>query len=252
MSAPWHAHWLKPQWPAPSRVHAVSTTRLGGVSTAPFADLNLALHVGDEPAAVQKNRAWLATRLQLPGPPVWLTQVHGSEVVDAADFVHAQTPPHADAAFSHTPDVVCVVMTADCLPVLLCNQHGDAVAVAHAGWRGLAQGVLEATVQALKTPAARLYAWLGPCIGPSAYEVGSEVYHAFVDQDRQTDSAFTYLTHERWLADLQALARHRLQQIGVIDISAEPACTYHDLRRFFSYRRDGQTGRMATLIWFAP
>ncbi|WP_006786658.1 peptidoglycan editing factor PgeF [Thiorhodospira sibirica] len=252
MNAQWHNHGLRPQWPAPSRVSAFSTTRLGGNSAAPFAELNLALHVGDEAAVVEENRTWLATQLQLPGPPVWLTQVHGCEVIDAADFVNAQAPPQADAAFSQTPNVVCAVMTADCLPVLLCTQHGDAVAVAHAGWRGLAQGVLEATVQALKTPASRLYAWLGPCIGPSAYEVGSEVYHAFVDQDRQTAPAFTYLTQERWLADLQALAQHRLQQLGVVNISAEPSCTFHDLRRFFSYRRDGQTGRMATLIWFAP
>ncbi|MBK1692233.1 hypothetical protein CKO33_08635 [Ectothiorhodospira mobilis] len=238
---------IEPRWPAPAGVRAVVTTRSGGVSRPPFQELNLALHTGDDPQAVRENRRHLVRALGLPGEPVWLEQVHGTTVAEAAEV----TPDaiRADAAIARRPGVVCAVLTADCLPVCLCDRAGEEVAVAHAGWRGLAAGVLEATVAAFTRPPEALLAWLGPAIGPAAFEVGPEVRRAFVQQDPGMACAFTPARGDRWLADLQALARARLIACGVGEVHGMTACTHGEAGRFFSYRRDGRTGRMATLIW---
>jgi len=242
--------WLVPDWPAPVNVHAASTTRLGGVSVAPYDSLNLGDHVGDSAAAVAANRSLLKQRHGLPAEPVWLKQVHGIEVVDAAVVSDV---PVADASFSHQSKVVCTVMTADCLPVLLCDQAGSVVAAAHAGWRGLADGVIEATVKQMAVTTSNLMVWLGPAIGPKAFEVGDEVRQQFIAQDPQAAVAFQpsalSSAQGRWLADIYLLARQRLARLGVEQVYGGDCCTYSDAERFYSYRRDGITGRMATLIW---
>ena len=233
-----------PDWPAPAGVAALSTTRAGGVSGGAYASLNLGDHVGDDPAAVAENRRRVASRL--PGEAVWLEQVHGCEVVglDRA----ARIPP-ADGAISRSPVKACVIMTADCLPVLFCDRAGTVVGAAHAGWRGLLGGVLENTVAAMGVSPAEVLAWLGPAIGPSAFEVGDEVRAAFVARDAKAQSAFVANEGGRWLADLYALARQRLAASGVVDVSGGDRCTFTEQDRFFSYRRDGKTGRMATMAW---
>ncbi|HEB58833.1 MAG TPA: peptidoglycan editing factor PgeF [Gammaproteobacteria bacterium] len=243
--------WIVPDWPAPATVRAVSTTRAGGYSRAPWDSLNLALHVGDDPAAVLRNRQHLARALDLPAEPRWLEQVHGTAV--AVDGARAGA---ADAAVSRHAGEVCAVMTADCLPVLFCDRRGQCVAAAHAGWRGLVAGVLEETVAAMNCEPGEILAWLGPAIGPAAFEVGDEVRAAFLaaaGQDRAPEMAAfrpVSASHgERWLADLYALARARLARAGVTAIHGGGACTWHEGERFFSYRRDGTTGRMASLIW---
>ncbi len=239
--------WIVPAWPAPANVKALSTTRAGGVGTAPFDSLNLGTHVGDDPAVVAANRARL--RGLLPAEPCWLNQVHGTTVVDLAS--HAGVPD-ADAAVSRRPGAVCVVMTADCLPVLLCDRAGTVVGAAHAGWRGLQGGVIEATVRAMGVPAAGLVAWLGPAIGPDAFEVGDEERAAFVADDPAAAAAFRPAGPAgKWLADLYLLARQRLAALGVASVHGGDACTVTDAARFFSYRRDGRTGRMASLVWLA-
>ncbi|HFD79096.1 MAG TPA: peptidoglycan editing factor PgeF [Gammaproteobacteria bacterium] len=236
---------IVPEWPVPVGVRAVSTSRRGGVSHAPWDSLNLAAHVGDEPVAVRENRRRLRARVKLPAEPVWLEQVHGGRVVDAADVTGV---PQADASFSGRPGVVCAVLTADCLPVLFCDRAGTRVAAAHAGWRGLAGGVLERTVAALGTDPGRLMAWLGPAIGPQAFEVGDEVREAFLARDPGAQEAF--VAHgTRWRADIYALAEIRLRALGLSDIYGGGLCTWSDPERFYSYRRDGVTGRMASLIW---
>ena len=224
------------------------TTRVGGVSHAPYDSFNLAIHVGDDPAAVRENRARLRTALVLPAEPLWLKQVHGVAVVDAA---RAGIEPEADGAFAAQPGTVCAVLTADCLPVLLCNRAGTKVAALHAGWRGLAGGVIEAGVQALGVPGNELLAWLGPAIGPEAFEVGPEVRTAFIQQDAQAAQAFRTARDGKYLADIYLLARQRLQRLGVAAVYGGGFCTVTDGARFFSYRRDGATGRMASLIWLA-
>ncbi|AXS80213.1 peptidoglycan editing factor PgeF [Dechloromonas sp. HYN0024] len=239
------ADLLVPDWPAPARVRAVQTGRAGGCSRAPWDSFNLGDHVGDDPAAVAANRATL--RARLPAEPLWLSQVHGNVVVDARN----PDTVEADAAFARQSGVVCVVMTADCLPVLFCDQGGAVVAAAHAGWRGLVGGVLEATVAAMDVPADQLLVWLGPAIGPSAFEVGDEVRAAFVADDPGSGEAFVRHGPGKWLADLYGLARRRLQRIGVPAIYGGEACTVSQPDHYFSYRRDGVTGRMATLIWLA-
>jgi YfiH family protein len=236
---------LAPDWPAPPSVRALQTTRQGGFSTAPYDGLNLGSHVGDNPIAVERNRNLL--NKWLPSEPVWLEQVHGSEVVLAES---AGCRPVADASISRKKNVVCVVMTADCLPVLLCDEAGTMVGAAHAGWRGLADGVIEATVQAMDVPGERLMAWLGPAIGLQAFEVGAEVREVFLQQDPAATPAFVPV-NGKYLADLAMLARRRLNELGVQHIFGGGFCTYTDRERFFSYRRDGQTGRMATMIWKA-
>ncbi|KZE84900.1 peptidoglycan editing factor PgeF [Chromobacterium subtsugae] len=237
--------WLAADWPAPARVRTLATTRQGGVSQAPYASLNLGAHVGDAPDAVAANRARL--RDELPAEPAWLNQVHGVAVADAAALRGAA--PDADASFARAPGVVCAVMTADCLPVLLCDDAGRAVAAAHAGWRGLCDGVIEATVAAMALPPAGLMAWLGPAIGPDAFEVGAEVRQAFLARAPAAASAFIDIGEGKYLADIYALARQRLQAAGVERVYGGDFCTVIDRERFFSYRRDRITGRMASLIW---
>ncbi|MDR0776160.1 MAG: peptidoglycan editing factor PgeF [Azonexus sp.] len=240
------AEVLHPEWPAPPRVRAIQTLRGGGCSPPPWDSFNLGDHVGDAPGRVAANRASL--RLLLPSEPCWLRQVHGIAVVDAAAVAGA---PEADAAFTRRPGVVCAVMTADCLPVLFCDRAGSVVAAAHAGWRGLAAGVLETTVATMNSPPGELLAWFGPAIGPRCFEVGGEVRSAFVDRDPTAASAFQTVGDGKWLADIVALARQRLTAIGITAIFGGGHCTVDEAGRFFSYRRDGVTGRMATLIWLA-
>ena len=239
--------WIVPDWPAPPRVRALITTRAGGVSGGAFAGLNLGLRSGDAIEDVTRNRASL--RQSLPAEPMWLRQVHGTTVVEA-DVAHES--PEADAAFAFRPGAVCAVLTADCLPVLLCDEQGTVVAAAHAGWRGLCAGVIEQTLKAMDRPPAQLLAYLGPAIGPVAYEVGAELRAAFIAEDPKSEAAFA--TNKmgkpgKFYADLYALARQRLARSGVQQVYGGGYCTYTEAERFYSYRRDGVTGRMASLIW---
>ena len=238
--------YIVPDWPAPPTVHAAVTTRMGGVSQTPYASFNLATHVGDDPSAVQTNRFRLQQDLPLPSIPVWLRQVHGIVVVDAGQ---AGAEPEADGAYATRPGVVCAVLTADCLPVLLCNRAGTRVAALHAGWRGLADGVIEAGVKALNTAGNELMAWLGPAIGPDAFEVGAEVRSVFIAHEPLAESAFRPHTSGKYLADIYQLARLRLMASGIHQVTGGDFCTMTDRERFYSYRRDGATGRMASLIW---
>ncbi|MDR1462769.1 MAG: peptidoglycan editing factor PgeF [Azoarcus sp.] len=240
--------FLVPDWPAAPTVRALVTTRRpGGNSKAPYDSFNLGVHVGDDPAAVAANRALL--RRHLPAEPCWLEQVHGIEVAMASSGVQT-TPLRADAAVTRTPGAVCAVMTADCLPVLFCDEAGSIAAAAHAGWRGLAAGILEATLAAMAAPPARIMAWLGPAIGPAAFEVGNEVREAFLRLDPGAHAAFAAReSRGKWLADLYALARRRLTQAGVSRIYGGGRCTFTETAHFYSYRRDGVTGRFASLIW---
>jgi YfiH family protein len=237
-----------PQWPAPGCVRAASTIRAGGVSDAPYDSFNLATHVGDAEAAVQANRARLRQRLRLPAEPLWLNQVHGKRIVEAGNAAVGACPS-ADASFGRSTGGVCAVMTADCLPVLLCDRAGSVVAAAHAGWRGLAGGVLEATVASLGVEPRQLLAWLGPAIGPAAFEVGSEVRAAFSDVHAAAAAAFVLQPNGRWLADIYHLARIRLAAAGVDAVYGGGSCTFTDRARFYSFRRDKITGRMVSLIW---
>jgi YfiH family protein len=240
--------FILPDWPAPSNVRAVVTTRVGGVSLTPYDSFNLATHVGDELSAVRENRSRLRAALVLPSEPVWLKQVHGVTVVDAAQ---GDIDPEADVAFAAQPGAVCVVLTADCLPVLLCDREGTKVAALHAGWRGLAAGVIEAGVKAMGIPGNELLAWLGPAIGPASFEVGPEVRAAFVQHDTQAALAFRDGHEGKYLADIYKLARQRLRHLEVAAVYGGGFCTVKERARFFSYRRDGATGRMAALIWIA-
>jgi polyphenol oxidase len=238
---------LTPRWPAPPAIRALSTLRTGGVSGGEFASLNLGDHVGDKPADVAENRRRLREHCELPGDPRWLRQVHGVAVADLDDSPALMT---ADAALTRRAGVVCAILTADCLPVLFADDTGGCVAAAHAGWRGLLDGVLEATVAAMATPPARLLGWLGPAIGPQRFEVGDEVRAAFVARDPAAAAAF--VPHgARHLADLAALARQRLAAAGVMRVFGGGECTHSQPQRFFSHRRDGRGGRQATLIWKA-
>lgn len=240
--------FILPDWPAPANVRAAVTTRAGGVSRAPYDSFNLATHVGDDPAAVHENRARLRAALALPAEPTWLKQVHGVVVVDAAQ---GGVEPEADGAFAMQPGAVCVVLTADCLPVLLCNRSGTNVAALHAGWRGLAGDVIEAGVKAMGVPGGELLAWLGPAIGPASFEVGPEVRTTFMEHDMQAAQAFRATRDGKYLADIYLLARQRLQRLGVAAVYGGGFCTVTERARFYSYRRDGATGRMASLIWLA-
>ena len=236
--------FILPDWPAPPGVRALSTTRKGGVSRAPWDSFNLGAHVGDDPAAVAANRARL--RRELPAEPTWLTQVHGARCVDAAA---ATSGVEADASFTRRRGVVCAVLTADCLPVLLCDEKTAVVGIAHAGWRGLAAGVIEATVAAMGEPGTRLMAWLGPAIGPQAFEVGDEVREVFVGHDPQAADAFVASVKGKWLCDIYQLASQRLHALDIRRTTSADSCTVGDAKQFFSYRRDGATGRMASLVW---
>lgn len=239
--------FITPDWPAPARVRSCMTTRASGVSTGPYASLNLGDHVQDAPAAVAANRVLL--RQRLPAEPVWLRQIHGTHVVQAETAVGV---PDADAIVARTPGVVCAVLTADCLPVLFCTQDGSVIAAAHAGWRGLAAGVLEATLAAMGECPCDVMAWLGAAIGPAAFEVGDEVRAAFMQSHPEAVRAFVPARQPgKWLADIYVLARIRLNASGVNAVYGGGLCTYTDAARFYSYRRDGRTGRMASLIWLA-
>ena len=240
---------IYPDWPAPANVHALTTTRVGGFSQGPYTSFNLGDHVGDDPGTVARNRALLREALELPLEPLWLKQVHGTNVVAAAA---AHIGVTADGAWTDRPGVVCAVLTADCLPVFLCDRRGTKVALLHAGWRGLAAGVIEAGVRALATPGAELLAWLGPAIGPDSYEVGDDVRRVFLDDDPGAAEGFRPASAGRWHADLHALARRRLRQQGVCAVYGGGRCTRREGDTFYSFRRDGATGRMASLIWLAP
>ncbi|MBI5918310.1 MAG: peptidoglycan editing factor PgeF [Nitrosomonadales bacterium] len=233
-----------PDWPAPANVRALQTTRLGGVSVAPYCSFNLGDHVGDAPLAVARNRQSLSSLL--PSEPLWLKQVHGVVVVDAA---RSGCLPQADASFSARPGAVCVVMTADCLPVLLCDAAGTVVGAVHAGWRGLCDGVIEATVARMGVPPGSLMAWLGPAISQAAFEVGDEVRAAFLAKRPEAATAFVPGASGKWFADIWQLARLRLNALEVANVYGGGLCTYQDVERFYSYRRDGVTGRMGSFIW---
>jgi polyphenol oxidase len=239
--------WIVPDWPAPPRVKAFVTTRAGGVSRGPFTGLNLGDHVGDEPGDVASNRALL--NICLPSEPLWLRQVHGANVV-RADAIEAGTD--ADGAFTAKTGTICTILTADCLPVLICDRNGSIVGAAHAGWRGLSQSVIEKTIAAMRVPPPELLVYLGPAIGPAHYEVGDDVRHAFIDDDENAVTAFMPTTNGKWLANLYELAQLRLRRIGVEEIYGGDYCTFADAEQFYSYRRDGKTGRMASLIWLDP
>lgn len=263
------SQWLVPDWPGlPPNIGALATTRRGGVSPAPYDDgqggggLNLGIHVGDQPHNVAQNRALLAA--ELPDEPVWLNQVHGVEVVDAGKVRHGQVPT-ADASIARAPNTVCAILTADCLPVLFCDTAGTVVGAAHAGWRGLADGVLQETTRAMREAGAgEIMAWLGVAIGPVRFEVGNDVLQAFLKQaheiheaqdadaaDAQVRAAFTPIPAKpgKYQADMYALARGILRRDGVSRVAGGEYCTVSNSGRFYSYRRDGVTGRQASLIW---
>ena len=258
--------WLDADWPAPPGVRALATTRFGlGVSLPPFDAFDLGLRNGDDVAAVAENRLQLEAALQLPSSPCWLRQVHGTHVV-RFDCPHPNPPPHAgeggeravqagggepdaDAAVTSEPGTVLAILTADCLPVAFAAKDGTEIAVAHAGWRGLAAGVLEATVAAMKTAPRDIVAWLGPAAGRDAYEIGEDVFDAFAASDPRARAAFVATRPGHWNVDLYALAKQRLADVGVADVHGGGLCTMSDPARFYSHRRDQRTGRMATLVW---
>lgn len=237
-------HFLFPDWPAPACVHAATTLRTGGVSRGPYTSLNPALHVGDDREAVMQNRRLIRDRLALPSEPVWLEQIHGNKVVKAGPMSGV---PQADASYTGEPGLVCAVLTADCLPLLLCSMDGVLVAAVHAGWRGLLDGVIRNTVAALDR--TDLLAWLGPAIGPDRFEVGEEVRAAFMQKSSAFAEAFKPQANGKWLADIYRLARIDLNMLSVTNIYGGRFCTVTEQDRFYSYRRDTVTGRMATLIW---
>jgi YfiH family protein len=236
------------KWELPSGVRAAFTTRQGGVSLAPWDSFNVGAHVGDAPADVAANRTRLRALLALPSDPAWLSQVHGVDVKDL-DAKGGAQPPVADAAFTRERGRVCVIMVADCLPVLFSSRDGARIGAAHAGWRGLASGVLERTVGALGVPGHELTAWLGPAISREHFEVGDEVREAVVTADAGASAAFERNDRGRWQADLVALAKRKLRALGITDVVGGEWCTFADRARFFSHRRDGKGGRMAALIW---
>ncbi|MDD5296347.1 MAG: peptidoglycan editing factor PgeF [Rhodocyclaceae bacterium] len=237
--------WILPDWPAPGNVRALSTTRAGGVSPTPYASMNLGNHVGDDPECVARNRDILAGATG--ARPLWLNQVHGTAIAVAGSAVPGAA---ADGSVSRLPGAACAVMTADCLPVLLCDRAGTVVAAAHAGWRGLCAGVIESAVAAMGVAPGEVLAWLGPAIGPEAFEVGAEVRQAFTEHDPEAALAFRE-REGRWLGDLYLLARQRLAVLGVAGTWGGGLCTFGDPERFYSFRRDGVTGRMASLVWLS-
>lgn len=236
--------WIIPDWPAPARVKAFVTTRAGGESRGPFASFNIGLRAGDDERAVAANRTRL--RASLPADPKWLRQVHGNAVMDADTL---SSMPEADAAVARRPETVCVIQVADCVPVLLADRAATTVAAAHAGWRGLASGVIENTVQRMAVPPSSLMAYLGPGIGPKAFEVGADVRDAFLAHDAAAAAGFAPHAPGKWMADLYRLARQRLATLGIASVHGGGYCTYSDPTRFYSYRREKTTGRMAALIW---
>ncbi|MDD5113345.1 MAG: peptidoglycan editing factor PgeF [Methylobacter sp.] len=237
-------HWLTPDWSAPEGVRAATTLRTGGVSLPPYDSLNPALHVGDDIGRVKQNRQIIKNMLELPAEPVWMEQIHSNRVIQADNFTALE---QADASYTRERGVVSAVMTADCLPVLVCSVGGGCVGAIHAGWRGLLSGIISNTLSMM---GARDYlVWLGPAIGPDCFEVGAEVRDAFVQKSGAFDDAFTQQNNGKWLADIYQLARIELASLGVNKVFGGDFCTVTDTQRFYSYRRDQQTGRMATLIW---
>jgi YfiH family protein len=239
-----HPDWIVPDWPAPANVKSLITTRAGGVSRGPFASLNLGLRTTDDAQAVAANRQRLLACL--PQEPKWLRQVHGSDVVEADSLTDA---PEADASVARHPNTVCAVLVADCIPVLLADRAGTVVAIAHAGWRGIARGVIERAIERMALPPEALMAYLGPGIGPRAFEVGGDVRDACLARDPRAEAAFAPHAPGKWLADLFLLARLALSRAGVVNVHGGTLCTHSDAQRFFSYRRDRVTGRMAAVIW---
>lgn len=238
--------WIKPDWPLPPGVHAAVTLRDGGVSQGSYASLNPASHVQDDPEHVARNRQLIRDMLELPAEPIWLQQVHGVDVVKADQV--GESLPQADASFTDQADTVCVVLTADCLPVLFCADGGEKIAAAHAGWRGLQAGIIEQTLLAMACNEVTV--WLGPAIGPEQFEVGDEVRQAFLDNSAVHASAFKRNDTGKWLADIYQLARQQLAALGIDQVHGGGLCTVAEPQRFYSYRRDGAvTGRMASLIW---
>ncbi|GAK24847.1 LOW QUALITY PROTEIN: hypothetical protein JCM19052_5535 [Vibrio sp. JCM 19052] len=234
-----------PNWPAPKNVKAFTSTRVGGFSTTPYQGLNLGAHVGDDLSIVEKNRDWLAQQAKMPSAPIWLNQTHSTVVAQAS--APTKQVLNADGVFTSSSQVVCSAMTADCLPVLLTNTQGTQVAAVHAGWRGLANGIVE---NALELFSGEVMAWLGPAIGPQAFEVGEDVLQAFVDFDSQAHQPLLLVTLKgNWLADMSKLATQRLNKLGVTQVFDSGLCTFQDKNDFYSYRRDGVTGRQATFIW---
>jgi YfiH family protein len=240
--------FIKANWPAPININAYTTTRLGGASQFPFASFNLADHVGDELNLVQKNRHLLQALLKLPQQPIWLNQTHSNIAIEVDPNVRLNNI--ADAAYTSKPKVACVILTADCLPILLTNQTGNEIAAIHAGWRGLAAGIIANTINYFNSPASQLLAWLGPAIGPEIFEVGHEVREQFIQQNSEASIAFKPSANGRWLADLYQLATLALAKLGVTAVYGKPTCTFNHSELFFSYRRNNITGRMASLIWF--
>ncbi|GAB2180591.1 purine nucleoside phosphorylase YfiH [Denitratisoma sp. agr-D3] len=240
--------FIAPDWPAPARVRALSTTRASGFSLPPYDSLNLGHHVADDPVAVRANRYTLQACAKLPAAPLWLEQVHGSRCLDAATY---RPGSQADAIITDRSATVCAILTADCLPLLFCTRDGRRIGAAHAGWRGLADGVIESTLSALGAAGDEVLAWLGPAIGPAAYEVGGEVRSAFLSRDPAAEAAFQPSPGgaDKWLCDLYHLARLRLRRAGVAAVYGGDRCTWREKEHFFSYRRDGVTGRQASLIW---
>ena len=247
--------WLTPNWPAASNIRALTTLKCGGYSRGSYQGLNLAAHVGDDPKAVHANRGLLTSTLHLPSAPFWLTQVHGTAVAELSETaLHDSACPEADASVSFRANEVCAVLTADCLPILLCDEQGTRISAIHAGWRGLAAGVIEAAVKRLACPSDRLMAWLAPAIGPEAFEVGKEVVDSFTKACGSeclslSRSAFKQTSPTTWQADIYQLASIQLHALGIVRIFGGEYCTYTDPKRFYSYRRTAKTGRIATLIW---
>lgn len=239
---------IKPDWPTPPKVKAFTTTRQSGFSLGAYASFNLGMHVDDDVQHVQQNRSLLLKACKLPDEPIWLNQTHSAIVVNAENLA---TNP-ADAIYSFKPNLVCAILTADCLPVLLCDKDAKCVAAIHAGWRGLAAGIIENTVAALNIPAANIMAWLGPAISAENYEVGEEVREQFVAHDKDATSAFTPNKNQKWQMDIYALAKQRLTQCNVTQIYGGNFCTYQQKDLFYSHRRDKISGRMASLIWLQP
>ncbi|WP_199609176.1 peptidoglycan editing factor PgeF [Flocculibacter collagenilyticus] len=249
---------IQPNWPAPAQIKAYVTSRAGGLSAPPYQSFNLAQHVGDNTSHVTANRTLLQEQLDLPSKPIWLNQVHGTHVIHISeDYLatfqaNARTPefaPECDGSLTALENVVCTVLTADCLPLLFTNKQGTQVAAVHAGWRGLGAGIIEQTLALFHCEPADILVWLGPAIGATKFEVGQDVYKFFIAKNPQDSKAFN-IEGKKWLADIYQLAKLRLNRAGVTDIFGGEECTFTD-PRFFSYRRDGVTGRMASLIWIA-
>lgn len=241
-------HFIFPRWPVLERVCSASTTRMGGFSQKPFDHFNLATHVGDDVHSVIQNRQLLKQALSLPTEPLWLEQIHSSIVIDASQAESTT----ADGAYTNQPGIVCAVMTADCLPILLCNRTGTEVAAVHGGWKGLSQEIIQNALSRFRSAPQDIFAWLGPAIGPNHFEVGDDVRHSFIRLDSELAKAFVRShPNHGWMANLRLIATLQLQRQGITEIFSEQVCTFDNYSGFYSYRRNNQTGRMASLIWLS-